>query len=355
MNLNDKFKDSAIEKSLSRNTQQNYQHWFKKFYSFCQIPASQWTPDAVRKWLIYLHDQNYSPVSRKQALCAVKFVFDHVLKKEMGWLDLPPMPKVRHTLRIVPTREEIARIFAGMSGQSKLMAALMYGGGLRVNECCHLRVQDIDIAATTIRIWDGKGQKCRLTILPVMLIPAMRRHLAWREALHNLDLASGGGLVELPGRLAIKYKSAPRELRWQWLWPSEVKRGQYRWFATDEMVSKQMRRAMKSAGIIKRITPHCLRHAFATHAMQAGNDIKTVQELLGHGDLNTTAIYLHADAARGISPLDAFDNLSPIPRRLPLSQPSAFFVPNQNRLTPAHAGVVTQTAAVPQGAAAGGG
>jgi site-specific recombinase XerD len=312
MNLNEVFRAAAVEQSLSRNTQQNYQHWFKKFYGFCKTPASQWTPELVRKWMLSLHDQSYSPVSRKQALCAVKFVFNHLLKKEMGWLDLPPMPKIRKTLRTIPTREEIARIFAGMEGQSKLMAALMYGGGLRVSECCHLRVQDVDLEAKTIRVWDGKGQKCRLTIIPAVLIPSLRRHLDWRQALHNLDTAAGGGFVELPGRLAKKYKSAPREFRWQWLWPSEVKRGQYRWFATDEMVSKQMRRAVKSAGIVKRVTPHCLRHAFATHAMQVGNDIKTVQELLGHEDMNMTAIYLHADAAHGLSPMDAVACPAPV-------------------------------------------
>jgi len=121
--------------------------------------------------------------------------------------------------------------------------------------------------------------------------------------------------VELPGRLAVKYKSAPRELCWQFLFPSNLTRGQYRWHATDEAVAKQMRSAVKAAGILKRITPHCLRHGFATHAMQAGNDIKTVQELLGHQDLNTTAIYLHADAAMGFSPLDALAApVRPIPQ-----------------------------------------
>jgi len=254
--------------------------------------------------MVHLFDSHYGPVSRKQALCAIKFVFDHVLKMDLGRLDLPPMPRVRHTLRTIPNRDELGRIFAGLKGQAKLMAALMYGAGLRVGECCHLRVQDLDVAARSVRVWDGKGQKCRLTVLPELLVPAIHRHLTWVKSVHDLDLAAGAGLVELPGRLAIKYRNANREFRWQWLWPSAVVRGQYRWHATDEMVSKQMRAAVRAAGIIKRVTPHTLRHAFATHAMRAGNDIKTVQELLGHEDLNTTAIYLHADAAKGFSPLD---------------------------------------------------
>lgn len=186
------------------------------------------------------------------------------------------------------------------------MAGLMYGSGLRVLcECCRLRVQDIDLEALTVRVQDGKGAKCRLTVLPVLLVPALRRHLAWRKALHDQDLAAGAGFVELPGRLAQKYPNANRELRWQWLFPSTVLRGQYRWHTTDEAIGKQLRASVRASGITKRVTPHTLRHAFATHAMQAGNDIKTVQDLLGHESLETTMIYLHSDAARGVSPLDA--------------------------------------------------
>jgi site-specific recombinase XerD len=318
MSLTIKFREAAIEQSLARNTVANYAGWHRKFYEFCRVPASQWDGALVRRWMIHLFDLNYSPVSRKQALCAVKFVFDHVLRRDLGHLDLPPTPRIRRTLRTIPNREELGRIFAGLKGQAKLMAALMYGSGLRVSECCQLRVQDIDLAALTVRVWDGKGERCRLTVLPVMLVPALRRHLSWVKSMHDLDLANGAGLVELPGRLSMKYKNANRELRWQWIWPSAVVRGQYRWYATDEMVSKQMRAAVAAAGIMKKITPHTLRHAFATHAMQSGNDIKTVQELLGHQGLNTTAIYLHADAARGVSPMDV------LPRQVNAAEPLEF-------------------------------
>ena len=222
----------------------------------------------------------------------------------MGRLELPPLPKVHPTLRTIPSREELGRIFTGLTGQVKLMAALCYGSGLRIGECCTLRVQDLDLAALTVRIHAGKGDKSRLTVLPVLLVPALRRHLAWRAALHECDMGNGLGLVELPGRLAIKYRNANRELRWQYLFPSTAVRGQYRWHATDESVAKQMRAAVAAAGITKRVTPHTLRHAFATHAMQAGNDPRTVQDLLGHASLETTMIYLHGDVARGFSPLD---------------------------------------------------
>jgi integron integrase len=305
MTLSEKLEHVMREQSLARNTRSCYHGWVKAFYRFNRTPASQWTGEMLSQWLGHLHRLEYSPVSRKQALCAVVFVFRHVLKREVGNLNLPPMPRVRQTLRVVPSREEIGRIFAGLKGQAKLMAGLMYGSGLRRDECCHLRVKDVDLAGLTVNVWDGKGGKCRRTVLPVMLGAAMTRHLAWRKALHDQDVAAGQGLVELRGRLAQKYRNANREFAWQWLFPSTLLRGQYRWHATGEMIAKQMREAVRAAGITKRITPHCLRHAFATHAMRAGNDIRTVQELLGHEDLNTTAIYTHGDTASGFSPLDA--------------------------------------------------
>lgn len=251
-----------------------------------------------------LSRQGYGRVSRKQALCAVVFVFKHVLKSDLGKLNLPPCPPERRTLKTIPTREELGRIFASLRGQPRLMAAVMYGSGLRVEECCKLRVQDLDFANLTIRVWSGKGDKHRMALMPVALVPALERHLRWREALHECDLSNGAGIVELPGRLAFKYKGADRKFGWQFVFPSTCIRDQRRWHAVPEGVQKAMRRAVSAAGIHKRITPHTLRHAFATHALRAGNDIRTVQDLLGHESLETTLIYMHADAACGISPLD---------------------------------------------------
>ncbi len=302
-----------IERSCLPNTRSTYQFWVKRFYLHCRKPASQWTPLDVRAWMLHLHAESYSGKSRKQALCAVKFVFDHVLKADLGHLDLPPMPVVRQTLRTIPTREEVARIFAGLKGQAKIMAAIMYGAGLRVGEVVKLRVKDINFEARSIEIWAGKGDKCRRTLLPHLLVPTLQRHLAWRKSIHDLDLANGCGLVELPGRLALKYKSANREFLWQWLFPSTVMRGQYRWHTTDEMIAKQMRIAVSAAGITKRVTPHTLRHGFVTHALEAGNDLAVVQKLVGHEDVNTTMIYAHGDRARGFSPLD----VGPCPMPLP--------------------------------------
>lgn len=296
---------AMIERGCLRNTRQTYHHWVRRFYKFIRKPAREWQPADVRSWLLDLHQQNYAPGSRKQALCAIKFVFDHVFKSDLGLLDLPPMPRVRQTLKIIPNREELGRIFTGLKGQARLMAGLMYGAGLRVDECCHLRVHDIDLPARSVRVLNGKGDKTRLTILPATMIPAVERHLAWRKSSHEMDIASGQGLVELPGRLAAKYPRANRELRWQWLFPSTVLRGQYRWHATKEGVEKQMRQAVAAAGILKRVTPHTLRHAFVTHGLEAGNDVRVMRDLCGHEDVNTTMSYDHADAARGVSPMDA--------------------------------------------------
>jgi integrase len=303
-----RLKQALAEQSCGRATTATYCFWAGKLYRFTSKPASQWNGKDVQAWLWSLHQENYSAVSRKQALCAAAFIFKHVFKADMGRLELPPLPRIHAPLRTIPTRTEIARLAAGLRGPVKLMVAVMYGSGLRVSECCHLRVQDIDFEHLTIRVHAGKGDKSRLTVLPTSLVPALQRHLAWRRALHEVDLANGHGLVELPNRLAVKYRNASRELRWQWLFPSTIVRGQYRWHTTDEAIGKQMRAASRAAGLTTRITPHTLRHAFASDAMLAGNDIKTVQDWLGHADLNTTAIYLHT--GHGVSPLDA------APRRL---------------------------------------
>lgn len=311
MNFFQTLSAAIVEQSMAKKTRDCYYHHAKQFHQFVGKPAGQWEGADVRRWLLEMERRSYSPVTRKQALCALKFVFDHLLKRDLGQLDLPPMPKVRQTLKVIPSRDELVAIFKHLSGQVRLMAGLLYGAGLRVSEVCKLRVQDVDLAALTLRVWDGKGQKSRLTVLPILLIPALQRHLEARARLHAQDVERGDGLVELPGRLAMKYKNAPSELRWQFVFPSTCVRDGYRWHATAESVAKQMRGAVERCGIMKRVTPHTLRHGFATHAMQAGADPRTIQDLLGHESLETTMIYLHADAARGFSPLDV-----PPPRRV---------------------------------------
>lgn len=318
MGLIARFKVAAAAQSLGRNTVATYGFWLRKCWADTKVPASQWTGETIERWMHSLSDQGYGRVSRKQALCAVVFVFKHVLRADLGQLNLPPSPQERKTLKIIPTREELGRIFAGLRGQPRLMALVMYGAGLRVEECCKLRVQDIDFANLTIRVWSGKGDKHRLALLPVALVPILERHLRWRAALHEWDIEQGAGFAELPGRLAFKYKNAARELRWQFIFPSQRIVNQRRWHAVPEGVQKALRKAVAAAGIIKRVTPHTLRHAFTTHALQAGNDVRTLQELLGHESLETTMGYAHADRARGFSPLDVPPPALPDRPQIPL-------------------------------------
>ena len=300
----------AIQKRDSK-TFDAYWGECRKMFKFCGKPASQWTGKDVEEYIWkVLEANNYSRSSRKTYLCAMSFLFRHVLNADMGKLHLPPMPQYRKPLKIIPTQDELREIFRRVTPRVRMALMLIYGGGPRVGEAVVLRIQDVDIAARTLRIMEGKNDKYRMTLIPECLIEPLKQFIAWRKTQWEKDVAQGAGLVELPHQLGKKYKNAAKEFRWQFLFPSAVRRGQYRWHMTDTHLASELKIAVDAGGIIKRITPHTLRHAFATHALQAGNDIKTVQELLGHENLNTTAIYLHADAARGISPMDV-----PIARR----------------------------------------
>ena len=298
-------KDAIAAQNRDDDTFDQYAFWIRKLYGVIQKPFSQWTGDDVTRGMVWLRDQNYASSSRKNALCAVVFMFKHVLKKELGLLNLPPMPKQRKTLRDVPTREEVAKIIMLLRGEVKLMAGLMYGGGTRVEETCKLRVHDIDFHNQEIRIHQGKGDKSRLPPLPEIIIPALKHYIEiTRRELYNRDLASGAGFVELPGRLANKYKNANREYGWQFLFPSNrVTPDGYRWYLTPEAVQLELRKARKISGIIKRITPHTLRHGFVTHALENGEEFETVRKWCGHEDANTTLIYAHTQH-RGTSPMD---------------------------------------------------
>lgn len=297
---------------LKPRTVETYIVSIRQFWTFVQRPASEWTPKDLEEFCWHMARQNYAIRSRKLTLCALIYVFKNVLNKEIGQLKLPAMPREKKLVRIIPSREELARIFTGMRGQARLMAGLLAGSGLRVSECCELRMKDVDLDARTLRVHGGKGDKDRLTILADLMVPALQRQMAWRAALHERDLRFGAGLVSLPGRMAIKCKNAPRELRWQFVFPSSVIRNGYRWYFTPQALQKALKQSVDGAGILKRVTPHTLRHAFCTYAQQDGTPIKLVADLMGHDDLNTTAIYSHADKAQGRSPLDG-----PAPRPLP--------------------------------------
>lgn len=220
--------------------------------------------------------------------------------------------QARHRVPVVLTPDEVKRTLSLMQGTPRLMAEVMYGAGLRVNECVTLRIKDIDFGARVITVRDGKGGKDRTTVLPEQLHSPLQQHLLRVAALHKEDINKGAGLVPLPGAIARKYPSASTSISWQFAFPSAVLRpwgdsGRLaRWHTSDSSVQRPFRRALQLADIHKHASVHTLRHSFATHLLASGTDIRTIQLLLGHRNLQTTMIYTHVlEVARKVtSPLD---------------------------------------------------
>jgi integron integrase len=243
--------------------------------------------------------ENVSSSTQNQALSALLFLYRYVLGRELGEFGDVIRARRPKRLPVVLTREEGKAVLAQLTGDKWLMASLMYGAGLRLMECLRLRVQDIDFARNEILVRDGKGGKDRMTMLPKSLKKPLEDHLRRVEAAHEKDLAEGWGRVPLPDALDRKYPNASREWRWQWVFPPEhrwtnPKTGeQGRHHVDESLLQKAFKQAVAKAGLTKRATCHTLRHSFATHLIEAGYDIRTVQELLGHKDVRTTMVYTH--------------------------------------------------------------
>jgi len=251
--------------------------------------------------------------TQNQAKSALLFLYKEVLGVELPWLDGVASAKAPKRLPVVLTRDEVRAALDRTEGTPGLMLRLIYGTGVRVMECLRLRVKDVDFARREIVVREGKGFKDRVTMLPESLVAPLREHLVRVRALHERDLREGGGEVYLPYALARKYPAAGREWAWQYVFPSarlsvDPRSGAVRRHHADEKsVQRALRQAVRDAGIHKPASPHTLRHSFATHLLEGGQDIRTVQELLGHKDVSTTMIYTHVlnRGARGVvSPLD---------------------------------------------------
>jgi integron integrase len=248
-------------------------------------------------------------------LQALLFLYRHVLDVDLPWLDDVVRAKPRRRVPVVLSISEVRALLAECHGDASLPAALMYGSGLRVMECLRLRVGDLDRSRRTIRVHAGKGGKDRVTVLPDKLVGALTAQVAVVRSLHRRDLAVGLGEAKLPLALQRKFGKSSRRFSWQYLFPSRnvsidprEPPHRYRWHVHPTTVRKAVSGAALRAGIQKRVTCHTLRHSFATHLLESGTDIRTIQQLLGHQDVKTTMIYTHVvqrGALGARSPLDA--------------------------------------------------
>ncbi|HNT78227.1 MAG TPA: integron integrase, partial [Anaerolineae bacterium] len=287
-------------KHYALRTEEAYVDWIRRFILFHhkrhprEMGAAEITAFLTHLAVV----DNVAASTQNQALAALLFLYREVLQQDIGPVE-PVRAKKPQRLPVVLTREEVRQVLNQMQGTHQLMAKLLYGTGMRLMECVRLRVKDVDFARREILVRDGKGEKDRVTMLPESIIPALQAHLERVRQLHQRDLADGYGAVYLPYALERKYPNAAREWGWQYVFPAsrisaDPRTGAKRRHHTDESgLQKAVRAAAKAAGIVKPVGPHTFRHSFATHLLESGQDIRTVQELLGHADVKTTMIYTH--------------------------------------------------------------
>ena len=256
--------------------------------------------------------RNVSASTQSSALNAIAFLYRYVLKQDMPDLDNLRKIKRYRALPVVMSHQEVERALEKMEGTTRLMAELIYGTGLRINECMTLRIKDVDFDLRAVTVRAAKGNKDRVTILPESLIPALRNHLTKVAKLHKNDVLKGNGYAPMPNALYRKYPTASQSLGWQFVFPSTAIRPwnnsekNVRWHASPSTLRRAFKTAVQEANIFKHVGPHTLRHCFASHLLAAGTDLRTIQSLLGHRSIETTSIYLHItpDHNNVSSPLD---------------------------------------------------
>ncbi len=288
-------------RNYSYRTEQAYIGWVVRYVRYHGTKHPNELGDRqVEKFLNHLaNERNVSASTQNQALSALVFLYKDVLqRKELRLHNLERAKKPKH-LPVVLSIEEAKQLFNHLDGLSKTTAQLLYGAGLRLSECLRLRVQDIDFEYKQLWVRSGKGQKDRISLLPNASIEELKKQIEKVNRLHQGDLKKGMGKAILPKSLAIKYKNEASELRWQYVFPSlryskDPRSGRYhRYHISTQWINSKIKKAAKKAKISKKVSAHTLRHSFATHLLQNGYDIRTVQELLGHKNLKTTMIYTH--------------------------------------------------------------
>lgn len=313
--LLDLVRDRLRVKHYSIRTETQYVQWIRRFILFHhkRHPREMGVKE-VEAFLTHLAVKGRVAAStQNQALSALLFLYREVLAVNLPWLDGVVRAKQPQRLPVVLTRQEVGLLLDRMSGLPGLMVRLLYGTGMRLMECVRLRVKDIDFERAEVVVRDGKGAKDRVTMLPQSLIPPLQDHLRWRRQLYLDDYARGRAAVYMPDALDRKYPHAASEWSWQYVFPAlgyslDPRSGEERRHHLDEKaLQRAVKKAVQASGLVKLATPHTLRHSFATHLLQSGYDIRTVQELLGHADVATTMIYTHVlnKGGRGVtSPLD---------------------------------------------------
>ena len=313
--LYDRVVEVLRARHYSRRTETAYVHWIRRFLLFhrgrhpCELAEGE-----VNRFLTHLAMQeNVAASTQNQALAAVLFLYEHVLERPLNRIEGVVRARRPKRLPVVLTREEVEALLARLKGVAGLVCASLYGTGMRLFEGLGLRVKDLDFGARQITIRDGKGRRDRVTMLPESLCQPLQDHLETVRQQHEADLQAGLGRAPLPDALTRKYPNAAREWGWQWVFPAsshylDRRTGiQHRHHLHESVIQKAVRDASRQAALAKAATPHSFRHSFATHLLEDGYDIRTVQELLGHRDVKTTMIYTHVlnRGGRGVySPLD---------------------------------------------------
>jgi integron integrase len=313
--LLEQVRDLLRVRHFSRRTEQAYLGWIRRFIlaNGKRHPREMGGVEVERFLTRLAVEGNVAPGTQNQALAALLFLYRQVLRQELPWMESVVRAKRPRRAPVVLSRDEVTHLLAALDGQAWLMGALLYGTGMRLMECLRLRVKDVDFARNEICVRDGKGGKDRRVPLPARLREALAAAVERVRLVHALDLRGGHGEVWLPHALERKFPNAGRELGWQYLFPSmqlsaDPRSGKVRRHHVDDSVlQRAIKLARSRAGIVKPATCHTLRHSFATHLLEAGHDIRTVQELLGHKDVATTQIYTHVlnrGAGGVLSPLD---------------------------------------------------